>query len=258
MQKNSWNHLVEMCQFPGADMEIIHGKEQSRSFSTVNRTTIMGGSSSSGTRRRVKKIRKKKKMHTIEGDEEEEEDDGESYEKIITKTKIVVHKGKKKVKKPKKAHASEEYEYEEYEDEEEGENDAFDGMSAIGVQSLYISSGLVVKHRVPKPATCTSWNGNKVKTFDGLIYNHNLYCSHTLLQDRIDGSFSVVLRACPSSYKEPCSHAIDIMISNVEYKLENISMFRICFISMEFLILTANFFSPKQMVQYRYSKTTNP
>lgn len=206
-------------------MEIIHGKEQSRSFSTVNRTTIMGGSSS-GTRRRVKKIRKKK-IHTIEGDEEEEEDGGESYEKIITKTKIVVKKGKKKVKKPKKGHSSEEYEYEEYEDEEDGENNAYDGMSAIGVQSLYISSGLVVTHRVPKPATCTTWNGNKVKTFDGLIYNHNLYCSHTLLQDRIDGSFSVVLRACSSSYKEPCSHAIDIMISNVKYKLENISMLHV-------------------------------
>lgn len=204
-------------------MEIIHGKEQSHSFSTVNRTTIMGGSSSSG-RRRVKKIRKKKKHHTIEGEEEEEEDGDESYEKIITKTKIVVHKGKKTKTPKKKAHESEEYEYEEYEDEEEDENDAYDGMSAIGVQSLYISSGLMVKHRVPKPATCTTWNGNKVKTFDGLIYNHNLYCSHTLVQDRIDGSFSVVLRACSSSFKDPCSHAIDIMISNVKYKLENISM----------------------------------
>lgn len=241
-------------------MEIIHGKEQSRSFSTVNRTTIMGGSSSSGSRRRVKKIRKrKKKIHSVEGEEEEEEEDGgESYEKIITKTKIVVHKGKKKVKKPKKAHTSEdEYEYEEYEDEEEGDNDAYDGMSAIGVQSLYISSGLVVKHRVPKPATCTTWNGNKVKTFDGLIYSHNLFCSHTLLQDRIDGSFSVVLRACSSSYKEPCSHAIDIMISNVKYKLENSSKLHGLFISIEFLMFTANFLL-KQMVQYRYSKTTSP
>lgn len=160
------------------------------------------------------------------------------------------------MKKPKKAQ-SEEYEYEEYEDEEEGENDAYDGMSAIGVQSLYISSGLVVTHRVPKPATCTTWNGNKVKTFDGLIYNHNLFCSHTLLQDRIDGSFSVVVRACSSSYKEPCSHAIDIMISNVKYKLENISKLHVSFISVEFRIFTANFFL-KQMVRYRYSKTTNP
>lgn len=213
-----------LWKIPGADMEVIHGREQSHSFSTVNRTTIMGGSSSSGSRRRVKKVRRKKKLNTIEGDEEEEEDSGgESYEKIITKTKIVVHKGKK-VKKPKKTHASAEYEYEEYEDEyDDGENEAYDGMSAIGVQSLYISSGLMVKHRVPKPATCTTWNGNKVKTFDGLIYTHNLHCSHTLLQDRIDGSFSVVLRACSGSHKEPCSHAIDIMISNVMYKLENTS-----------------------------------
>lgn len=201
-------------------MEIINGKEQSRSFSTLNRTTVLSGS---GGRRRVKKIRKKgKKTHIIEG-EEEEEDGGESYEKIITKTKIVVKKGRKTIK-PKKSHETDEYEYEEYEDEEGGENDAYDGMSAIGVQSLYISSGLTVKHRVPKPATCTTWNGNKVKTFDGLIFNHNLYCSHTLLQDRVDGSFGIVLRACSSSYREPCPHALDIMMSNTKYKLENISM----------------------------------
>lgn len=217
-------NIFGIVRISGADMEIIQGKEQSRSFSTVNRTTIMGGSS--GGRRRTKKIRRKKitKTHNIE--DEEEEDGGESYEKIITKTKIVVHKGRK-VKKPKKVHGNAEYEYEdeEYEDEEGGENEAYDGMSAIGVQSLYISSGLMVKHRVPKPATCTTWNGNKIKTFDGLIFNHNLYCSHTLLQDRIDGTFSVVLRACSSSYKEPCSHAIDIMMANIKYKLENISMF---------------------------------
>lgn len=200
-------------------MEVIHGKEQSQSFSTVNRTTALGGNASG--RRRVKKIRKKK-THAIEGDDEEEDGD-ESYEKIITKTKIIVKKGRK-VKKPKHAQETDEYEYEEYEDEEGGDNQAYDGMSAIGVQSLYISSGLTIKHRVPKPATCTTWNGNKVKTFDGLIYNHNLYCSHTLLQDRIDGTFGVVLRACLSSYQQPCSHAIDIMISNTKYKIENISM----------------------------------
>lgn len=206
----------------GADMEIIHGKEQSRSFSTLNRTTVLGGSS--GGRRRVKKIRKKK-THIEDGDEEEEGD--ESYEKIITKTKIIVKKGRK-IKKPKKAHDSDdEFEYV-YEDADDEENHAYDGMSAYGVQSLYISSGLMVKHRVPKPATCTTWNGNKVKTFDGLIYNHNLYCSHTLLQDRIDGTFGIVLRTCSSSYKEPCSHAIDIMISNTKYKLESTSRF-FCF-----------------------------
>lgn len=197
-------------------MEVIHGKEQSQSFSTVNRTTTLSGT---GGRRRVKKIRKKLKKPVEGGDDEEDED--ESYEKIITKTKIVVKKGRK-VKKPKQP--QDEYEYEEYEDEEGDENQGYDGMSAIGVQSLYISSGLTVKHRVPKPATCTTWNGNKVKTFDGLIYNHNLYCSHTLLQDRIDGTFGVVLRACSSSHKEPCSHALDIMISNTKYKLENLSM----------------------------------
>ena len=203
----------------GADMEIVRGNELSQSFATLNRTTIMGGGVIGGTRR-VKKIRKKgHKSFEVEG---EDEDSG-SYEKIIKTKTIIVKKGRK-TKKGKGSYGDdEEYEYE-YEDED-GASEGFNGMQAIGVYSLYISSGLTVKHRVPKPATCTTWNGNKVKTFDGLIYTHNLRCSHTLIQDKIDGTFGIVLRACSHTNQQPCPHALEIMMSNTKYILESISTF---------------------------------
>lgn len=200
-------------------MEIVRGNELSQSFTTLNRTTMIGGSATGGTRR-VKKIRKKgRKTFEVEG---EGEDSG-SYEKII-KTKTVIVKKGRKTKKGKGAYEDgDEYEYEEYEDEDSG-SEGFNGMQAIGVYSLYISSGLMVKHRIPKPATCTTWNGNKVKTFDGLIYTHNLRCSHTLIQDKIDGTFGIVLKACSNTHQEPCPHALEIMMSNTKYILESISM----------------------------------
>lgn len=209
-------------------MEIIRGNELSHSYSTLNRTSILSGSASSG-KRKVKKIRKKgRKSIELEG---EDEDSG-SYEKIITKTKTIIVKKGRKSKKGKGGYEGDEYEeYEEYEDED-GESEASNGMQAIGVYSLYISSGLTVKHRIPKPATCTTWNGNKVKTFDGLIYTHNLRCSHTLIQDKIDGTFGVVLRACSSTHNEPCPHALEIMMSNTKYILESISMLSNMFVQV--------------------------
>lgn len=196
-------------------MEVIHGKEQLHSYSTVNRTNVVGGQS--GGKKRFRKVHKNKKGHKNHDNDSDDEDDG-SYEKVITKTKIVVHKGRKP-KKPK-GHESAEYEYEEYEDE----NESYNGLAAIGVQMLYISSDLTVTHRVPKPATCTTWNGNKIKTFDGLIFTPNLYCTHTLVKDRVDGTFGVFLVACPSNRPQPCPHALEILMSNNRYVLENQSM----------------------------------
>lgn len=39
-----------------------------------------------------------------------------------------------------------------------------------GVYEMYLSQHLDVIYRIPKPAVCMAWNGNKVKTFDGVIY----------------------------------------------------------------------------------------
>lgn len=201
-------------------MEVMRGNELSHSYNTVNRTTILSGNSA-GRMRKVKKIRKKIEKSI---DAENEDDDSGSYEKIITKTKtVIVKKGNRRLRKGKGSVENDEYEYVEYDDDDEN-GDSFNGMQAIGVYSLYMSNGLTVKHRIPKPATCTTWNGNKVKTFDGLIYTHILRCSHTLIQDKIDGTFSIVLRACSNTQQEHCAHAIEIMMSNTKYILESMSM----------------------------------
>lgn len=196
-------------------MEVVRGAESAHSFSTLNRTLVMNGSTTGG--KKLKKIRKKN-YHKYDVDGGDDEDD--VYEEIITKTKIIKKKGKKK-SKAKGGYESFE-EYDEYDDTE-----AINGMREIGVYSLYMSNDLMVKHRTPKAATCITWNGNKIKTFDGLIYNHNLHCTHTLAQDRIDGTFSVVLRACPSIPKseqqQTCAHSIDITMANTKYTIEKLS-----------------------------------
>lgn len=66
-----------------------------------------------------------------------------------------------------------------------------------------------------------AWNGNKIKTFDGLTYVHSLVCSHTLVQDIVDGTFSIILRACPYEAIQPCPHALEVFIQNEQYTFEN-------------------------------------
>lgn len=198
-----------------ADMQVIQGPESIHSYSLVNQTSLHSGNATA--RRRVKKVRKTGyKANEVE----EEGDDDDSYEEIITKTKIVVHKKRKSKKAKGKYSGAAEEEYDEYED---GDSEFANELQAIGVESLYLSSDLTVTHRVPKPATCTTWNGNKMKTFDGLVFNANMRCSHTLVKDRADGTFGIVLRACANSQAEPCFHSIEIMMSNTKYIVENLS-----------------------------------
>lgn len=217
-------------------MEVIRGNEHSNTYSTVNRTTLVSGSS--GGKKRIRKIHKKgHKSHNIEGDDE----DGESFEKIITKTKTkIVYKKRQKAKKTKGVESNE-YDYEEYEDDDEG----YDKMSIIGVQSMYMSSNLTVTHRVPKSATCTTWNGNKIKTFDGLIFTPNLDCTHTMVKDRIDGTFGVFLQACPSNHPQPCPHTLEILMSNNRYVLgsqSKIEVFHFFKYQSQLLFITMYFF----------------
>lgn len=185
-------------------MEIIDLGGQSNTFYKISNRTHTGHT----------KIKKKKKKYRIE-EQEEFEDDGseedQTWEKIITKTKIKIIKGKKS--RGKKVFVSED-EYEEVESEEEEEDEI------PGVYSLYLSNELGMVHRTPKPAVCMTWNGNKFKTFDGLIYNRNLHCSHTLVQDYVDGSFSVILRACPPVTDPLCTNALEIFLQTMRYTFD--------------------------------------
>lgn len=66
-----------------------------------------------------------------------------------------------------------------------------------------------------------TWNGNKVKTFDGLSYAHPLQCSYTLVQDSVLGSYSIVLRGCPQERDQiECSVALQMYIGDEIYTIE--------------------------------------
>lgn len=92
-----------------------------------------------------------------------------------------------------------------------------------GVYSMYMSQDLEIKHRAPKPAICMLWNGNKIKTFDGVTFTHELFCSHVLVQDYRDGTFNVILRSCPYGSTQPCPHALEIFIQTEQFTFENVN-----------------------------------
>lgn len=204
------------------DMEIIDLGGTSKTFYSAQDQSMMSGSHSS----------RKKKVKKVIEQEAEEEDEDESYEKIITQTKIKIKKGKKSKGKGKgKAY---------YEEEEESEDD-YENMEIPGIYSLYLSSDVNFKIRTPKPAICMTWNGNKVKTFDGLMYDSNLYCSHILVQDYVDGSFSVILRSCPFDADILCSNGLEIFLQDLRYTFDIEGKF-ILLIEMEIFILSQNDF----------------
>lgn len=143
------------------------------------------------------------------GQEEDEDDDDETWqEKTITKIKI-------KTKTKKKNHKTSYYET----DDDETNQD-YSQMQLGGVYSMYLTKGVDVAFKTPKSSVCMTWNGNKIKTFDGLIYTTPLYCSHTLIQDKVDGTFSVVLRSCPFDAIQPCPHSLVIFLQNLKYTFE--------------------------------------
>lgn len=199
--------------FAAASMEVIAGGGISNSKFSMKHVeeSVSGGKSIEINK---KKGSKKKLVKDFSEDYDEE---GESFEKVITKTKITIKKGRKKKKGAKgKGTAADDELDEDY--EEQGEFSK--SVRQVGVHSLYVSGNVTVRHRVPKPAVCHTWNGNKVKTFDGLIYKRNLYCSHVLVTDRKDGTFTVTLRSCARGATQPCPHAIDITMLGTKYSIE--------------------------------------
>lgn len=93
-------------------------------------------------------------------------------------------------------------------------------FSSPGIYNMYILSDVDMTYKQPKSGVCLTWNGNKVKTFDGLIYSTSLYCSHTLLHDKVDGVFSVILRNCPYGSSN-CSSSLVVFLSSIKYTFEN-------------------------------------
>lgn len=86
-----------------------------------------------------------------------------------------------------------------------------------------MTQDLEVTFKTPKPSVCMTWNGNKIKTFDGVTYTHQLVCSHTLIQDIVDGTFNVILRACPYGAIQPCPHALELFVQSEQFTFENVA-----------------------------------
>lgn len=92
-------------------------------------------------------------------------------------------------------------------------------ITTPGIYSMYHMQSIDMTKR-PKKGICMTWNGHKVKTFDGMIYSNSLYCSHTLLHDKIDGLYSVTLRNCPYG-DTSCNVALIVYLANIKYTFEN-------------------------------------
>lgn len=92
-------------------------------------------------------------------------------------------------------------------------------ITTPGIYSMYHTQSIDLS-RKPKRGLCMTWNGNKVKTFDGMIYSSSLHCSHTLFHDKIDGLYSVILRNCPYG-DTTCNTALIVFLSNIKYTFEN-------------------------------------
>jgi von Willebrand factor len=45
-------------------------------------------------------------------------------------------------------------------------------------------------------------------------------CSHTMVQDFIDGTFNIILRACPFESTQPCPHALEVFMQNEQFTFE--------------------------------------
>ncbi|XP_055854171.1 hemocytin [Episyrphus balteatus] len=95
-------------------------------------------------------------------------------------------------------------------------------IEAPSIYSLYFEEDLnMIIDRSPKPALCATWSGINLKTFDGTIFKAPLSCSHTLVSDKIDGTFDIILKACPYGSGYNCPHSLKIYWQSVEYTFEN-------------------------------------
>lgn len=203
-------------------MDVVPLEGSSHTFTKISEKS--GGSSTKKTKKRVWK------------EDEDEYDEEGGFKKIITKTKVtIIKKGRKKTNK---GH---------YVEMDENGDEVYEGAeSQAGVFVMYESKAMDIRYRIPKPAVCMTWNGNKVKTFDGLTYTSNLYCAHTLVQDAVDGSFSVVLRSCPyyadqneGSCKNP---ALVLILQSARYSFEVIGKcLQFEFVLKFFILMDFNF-----------------
>lgn len=73
---------------------------------------------------------------------------------------------------------------------------------------------------VKPSAVCATWNGDRVKTFDGLVYTGELVCSHILVEDNVDKTFAVVLKSCLND-QDTCTPALEVTLNGETFEFRN-------------------------------------
>ncbi|CAD7005471.1 unnamed protein product [Ceratitis capitata] len=85
------------------------------------------------------------------------------------------------------------------------------------IYNLYTEGDVdVMIDRTPKNALCTTWGGINMKPSMA-----PLSCSHTLINDKVDATFDVTLKACPYGSGYGCAHSLTIYWQEIPYILDN-------------------------------------
>lgn len=59
------------------------------------------------------------------------------------------------------------------------------------------------------------------------FYRAPLSCSHTFIEDKVSGTFDIILKACPYGSGYGCAHTLKILWQSVTYTLENLSKYQV-------------------------------
>lgn len=83
------------------------------------------------------------------------------------------------------------------------------------------TSFVTVEQKLPQPGICFAWGGTHYKTFDGKVFSFDSKCSHVLLRDSIDNTFSIVVQNSPSCYENGtnCHKILKIYLDDKKYIL---------------------------------------
>lgn len=83
------------------------------------------------------------------------------------------------------------------------------------------TSFVTAEQKLPQPGICFAWGGTHYKTFDGKVFSFDSKCSHVLLRDSIDNTFSIVVQNSPSCYENGtnCHKILKIYLDDKKYIL---------------------------------------
>lgn len=93
-------------------------------------------------------------------------------------------------------------------------------MKPFGNNKVAGSPLVLVDVKLPESGSCFTWSGSHYKTFDGKIYSFDSKCSHTLVRDSLDNTFSIIVLNKCSTSDNYCHRIIRIYLQDKEYILK--------------------------------------